>query len=91
MVRYRIVIGVKSHIICEKLINFGTDLTLQKALDITCLNEQSTTQAGQISGEDTFVHVIHKKKRSLRNQTLHNILLVTHAKQFTHINDNLNN
>lgn len=61
MVRYRIVIGVKSHIICETLINFGTDLTLQKALDITCLNEQSTTQAGQISGEDTSVHVIHKK------------------------------
>lgn len=64
MVRDRIVIGVKSHKIREKLINVGSDLTLQKALDIARLHEQSTSQARQISGEDTSVHVIHNKPQS---------------------------
>ena len=48
MVRDRIVIGVKSHKIREKLINVGSDLTLQKALEIARLHEQSTTQARDI-------------------------------------------
>lgn len=64
MVQDRIVIGVKSHKIREKLINVGSDLTLQKALDIARLHEQSTYQARQISGEDTSVHVIHNKPHS---------------------------
>lgn len=64
MVRDRIDIGVESHKIREKLINVGSDLTLQKALDIARLHEQSTSQARQISGEDTSVHVIHNKPQS---------------------------
>lgn len=61
MVRDRIFICVKSHKKREKLINVGSDLTLQKALDITDFHEQYTSQARQISGEDTTVHVIYNK------------------------------
>jgi hypothetical protein len=61
MFQDRIVIDVKSHKIREKLTNVGSDLTLLKTLKIVRLHEQSTTQAREISGEDTSVHAIRHK------------------------------
>ena len=44
--------------------NIGSNLTLQKSLDIARLHEQFTTKARQISSEDTSVHVIRGKPQS---------------------------
>ena len=63
MVRDRIVIGIRSHKIREKLINVGSELTLVKATEIARLHELSSVQAKTMSGEDVAVNEIRKKNR----------------------------
>ena len=63
MVRDRIEIGV-NHNIREKLMNIGSNITLQKSIDIARLHEQFTAQARQKSSEDTSEHVILSKPQS---------------------------
>ena len=63
MVRDRIVIGIRSHTIHEKLINVGSDLTLEKATEIASLHELSSVQAKTMSGEDVAVNEIRTKNR----------------------------
>ena len=66
VVRDRIVIGVRSNKIREKLINVGSDLTLEKAIELSQVYEMSSSQAKSIAGniEDSSVHAVkvkHKK------------------------------
>lgn len=70
-VRDRIVIGVKSLKIREKLINVASDLTLQKALYIACLHDSLHLKEDKnvISGKGTSVHVIHNKSQSTQPQS----------------------
>jgi hypothetical protein len=61
MVRDRLVIGINNTKIREKLINVGSDLTLEKVQEIARLHEMSTTQAKSMahhSGEDSEVNFI---------------------------------
>lgn len=60
MVRDRIVIGIRNSKIREKLINIGSELTLEKALDIARTHELSAAQAKSMSGEDVKVNFIKK-------------------------------
>jgi hypothetical protein len=74
MVRDRIVIGVRNPKLREKLINQGSELTLEKSIEIANLYEMSASQAKSTSGEDPSVHMVHagtrpkQKSSSLRNQ-----------------------
>lgn len=62
MVRDRIVFGTKSSKVREKLINEGSDLTLEKALDIARTYEMSQKQLQTMNtGEDPNVNVIKKR------------------------------
>ena len=66
VVRDRIVIGVRSNKIREKIINVGSDLTLEKAIELSQVYEMSSSQAKSIAGniEDSSVHAVkvkHKK------------------------------
>lgn len=62
MVRDRIVFGTKSSKVREKLINEGSELTLEKALDIARTFELSQKQLQTMNvGEDPNVNAIKKK------------------------------
>ncbi|CAG2216619.1 unnamed protein product [Mytilus edulis] len=63
MVRDRIVFGTKSSKVREKLINEGSELTLEKALDIARTYELSQRQLQTMNiGEDPNVNSINRKK-----------------------------
>ncbi|CAC5380903.1 unnamed protein product [Mytilus coruscus] len=63
MVRDRIVFGTKSSKVREKLINEGSELTLEKALDIARTYELSQRQLQTMNiGEDQNVNSINRKK-----------------------------
>ncbi|CAG2185889.1 unnamed protein product [Mytilus edulis] len=61
MLRDQIVFTVKSQKIREKLINEGSDLTLEKAIDIARTYELSKQQLRSMNGEDTSIHALKKK------------------------------
>lgn len=66
MVRDRLVIGIQNTKIREKLVNVGSDLTLEKAQEIARLHEMSTAQAktmSHASGEDSKVNFIKKSQK----------------------------
>lgn len=77
MVRDRIVFGVKSAKVREKLINEGSELTLEKAIDILRLHELSEKQLKTMSEEDTLVtskseiNAIHPKKMAKWPKEVH--------------------
>ncbi|CAC5373520.1 unnamed protein product [Mytilus coruscus] len=52
---------VKSQKIREKLIKEGSDLTLEKAIDIARTYELSKQQLRSMNGEDTSIHALKKK------------------------------
>ena len=66
MIRDSIVFGVKSSKIREKLINDGSDLTLQKCLDIARTYEQNQEQLKVIDNQVSIHYV--KSKRSAKRQ-----------------------
>ena len=66
MIRDSIVFGVKSSKIREKLINEGSDLTLQKCLDIARTYELSQEQLKVIDNQASIHYV--KSKRSAKRQ-----------------------
>jgi uncharacterized membrane protein len=67
MVRNRIVFGKKSSKVREKSINEGSDLTLEKALDIARTYEFSQKQLQAMNiGEDPNVNSINRKKTYTR-------------------------
>ncbi|EDO30995.1 predicted protein [Nematostella vectensis] len=64
-VRDRIVIGCKSSKLRQKLIQEGSDLTLEKAIDIAITMEQSQIQLKTMKGEDPSVFKMHDWKEEL--------------------------
>ena len=66
MIRESIVFGVKSSKIRQKLINEGSDLTLQKCLDIARTYELSQEQLKVIDNQASIHYV--KSKRSAKRQ-----------------------
>ena len=56
MVRDRVVIGCYSQKVREKLIQEGSELTLEKAVDIARTQEMSNTQLQRMAPEDNNVH-----------------------------------
>lgn len=67
MVRDRLVIGIRNSKIREKLINIGSELTLEKTLEIARLHELSAAQAKSMSGEDYKVNTIQKGSSQRRH------------------------
>jgi hypothetical protein len=68
MVRDRLVIRINNTKIREKLINVGSDLTLEKAQEIARLHEMSTIRAKSMahhSGEDSYVNLIKNSHRKV--------------------------
>ncbi|VDI35248.1 Hypothetical predicted protein [Mytilus galloprovincialis] len=61
MLRDQIVFTVKSQKLREKLINEGSDLTLEKAIDIARTYELSKQQLRSMNEEDTSIHALKKK------------------------------
>ena len=68
MVRDRIVFGVKSDKIREKLINEGSDLTLDRAIDIARTYETSRAQLKSMTSEDPKIDAINKQKINRGNR-----------------------
>ncbi|KAK3101540.1 hypothetical protein FSP39_004320 [Pinctada imbricata] len=68
MVRDRIVFGIKSPKIREKLINEGSGLTLEKAIDVARSYEMSQAQLKSMSLEDPKIDAINKHKFYNRNK-----------------------
>ena len=68
MVRDRIVFGTKSPKVREKLINKGSDLTLENAVEIARLHEMSTAQLKTMAedNKEAAVHAIHNANASAR-------------------------
>ena len=72
MVRDRIVFGTKSSKVREKLINEGSDLTLEKAGDIARTYELSQKHLQTMHiGEDTNVNSINRKKTYTKHARAH--------------------
>ena len=72
MVRDRIVFGTKSSKVREKLINEGSDLTLEKAVDIARTYELSQKHLQTMHiGEDTNVNSINRKKTYTKHARAH--------------------
>ena len=72
MVRDRIVFRTKSSKVREKLINEGSDLTLEKALDIARTYEFSQKQLQAMNiGEDPNVNSINRKKTYTKRAKAH--------------------
>lgn len=72
MIRDRIVFGTKSNRVREKLINEGSELTLQKAEEITRLHEMSTAQLKTMADDSTAstsdaIHAINLKHNPNKN------------------------
>lgn len=63
MVRDRVVIGCFSQKAREKLIQEGSELTLEKAVDIARTQEMSTTQLRSMATEDQNVNNLRKTTR----------------------------
>jgi hypothetical protein len=61
MLRDQIVFTVRSPKIGEKLIDEGSDLTLEKAIDIARTYELSKQQLTTMNGEDTSINAISRK------------------------------
>jgi len=61
MLRDQIVFAVKSAKIREKLISEGSDLTLEKAVDIARTYELSKQQVKSMNGEDSSIHALNRK------------------------------
>ena len=71
MLRDRIVFGTNSPKIREKLINKGSELTLEQAIDIARLHEMSTAQLKTMAEEDskvTNVQAVKAKKTADRGR-----------------------
>ncbi|KAK3107438.1 hypothetical protein FSP39_014641 [Pinctada imbricata] len=68
MVRDRIVFGIKSPKIREKLINEGSGLALEKAIDVARSYEMSQAQLKSMSLEDPKIDAINKHKFYNRNK-----------------------
>ena len=64
MVRDRIVFGVKSSKVREKLINVGSKLTFAQSVDIVRAYESSKDQCQQMQKEDKTVNVVKSKRHS---------------------------
>jgi hypothetical protein len=58
MVRDRIVIGVRNPKIREKLIQVGSELQLQNAMEIARTHELSQAQAKSMAGEDNSLNYV---------------------------------
>ena len=73
MVRDRVVIGCQSQKTREKLIQEGSDLTLEKAIDIARMQVMSTQQLQTMAGEDPKVHHLkvkfHKKETHRKRES----------------------
>ena len=61
MLRDQIVFTVRSPKIREKIINEGSDLTLEKAIDIARTYELSKQQLKTMNGEDTSINALSRK------------------------------
>ena len=62
MVRDRVVIGCHSTKTREKLIQEGSDLTLEKAIDIARTDEMSKTQLETMANEDASINSLNQRK-----------------------------
>ena len=62
MVRDRAVIGCHSTKTREKLLQEGSDLTLEKAVDIARTDEMSKTQLESMAIEDASIKGLHQRK-----------------------------
>ncbi|CAB3979093.1 Hypothetical predicted protein [Paramuricea clavata] len=62
MVRDRVVIGCYSQKVREKLIQEGSGLTLEKAVDIAGTQEMSNTQLQSMAPEDNNVHSLRDER-----------------------------
>ena len=63
MVRDRVVIGCHSAKTREKLIQEGSDLTLEKAIDIARTDEMSMTQLETMASEDDSINSLNQRKQ----------------------------
>ena len=63
MVRDRVVIGCHSTKTRENLIQEGSDLTLEKAIDITRTDEMSKTQLETMASEDASINSLNQRKQ----------------------------
>ena len=61
LLRDQIVFTVRSPKIREKLINKGSDLTLEKAIDTARTYELSKQQLKTLNGEDTSINSLRRK------------------------------
>ena len=62
MVRDRVVIGCHSTKTRDKLIQEGSDFTLEKAIDIAITDEMSKTQFETMANEDASSHSLNQRK-----------------------------
>ena len=62
MVRDRVVIGCHATKTREKLIQEGSDLTLEKAIDIATTDEMSKTQLETMANEDASINSLNQRK-----------------------------
>ena len=69
MIRDRIVFGVTSSTIREKLINKGNALTLEKAIEIAQTHEASKQQLKTIEAKQDDVHAVKKRSTHRTSQT----------------------
>ncbi|CAC5425304.1 unnamed protein product [Mytilus coruscus] len=91
MVRDRIVFGTKSSKVREKLINEGSELTLEKALDIARTYELSQRQLQTMNiGEDPNVNSINRKK-IYSKQTKKKTVIRTNMNKVLNLNINKTN
>ena len=63
MVQDRVVIGCHSTKTREKLIQEGSDLTLEKAIDIARTDEMSKTQLETMASEDASINSLNQRKQ----------------------------
>lgn len=63
MIRDAVVFGTKDHKVREKCINEGSDLTLEKAVNIGRTLELSKAQLKSMAGEDKSVNIVNKSKQ----------------------------
>ena len=69
MVRDRVVIGCLSQKAREKLIQEGSDLTLEHAIDIVRTQEISCAQLQTMTGEDPKVHTVEHRQKKRGDRT----------------------
>ena len=64
MVRDRVVIGCHATKTREKLVQEGSELTLEKAIDIARTDEMSKTQLETMANEDASIDSLNQRKRN---------------------------